>query len=581
MIENISLITKTQPFSQKISVEIKGFNKSKHRVMVSVDNVVFETIYSESRRSFVTFKPFKMIQRLNLNDKQPLENYRIKAFIYNFIDDEIVEAKLKEYNYVLKKVIPDYPDIYHLNGNELMSTSKVIMGVWDKKSIVDKAKKEVVVVFENFKIDFSLNNSYKTFVPLAIPDFNNNPENYSFVFNYSLSLSNIDELNFTIQDENDSIVFTKFYLKPVEIKSIVKSKNLKKKVQEKSPIPIINSKDLDIYYTNVGNYQLYWEGFNDENIFDSSLFNNKKFKATITAYKNGKFKKAEVEFQTKYNEVNWVDVKINRKTKRIDTTLRVNLKDGGAFGLECKQEQIVTSTLDVENDNGLPKFKTVCPWDRIPKDILKPENPIIKERTQSFKELEKFALDGINYHWGRNKNHAVAKSININGEVFQMYMNAVNSIENSLDDVDLIFNTNSNWLRSGNPGSVDDPISAVGNLISREAVCYNVGYIKYSNGWNYQNEINEIIEYKETSAHEIGHTLLKSFGGTFYSYGHKGTVNTYSQNENENAINYPTSGEIDIMPYYKNYIPINERKKMIASEKDVFGLIWLTKLNLK
>ena len=142
IIENISLITQTQPFSQKISVEIKGYNKNKHRIMVSVDNIVFETIYSENRRSYVTFKPFKMIQRLNLTDKQPIEKYPIKAFVYNFIDDEIVEAKLKEYDYVLKKVIRDFPDIYNLNGNELMSTSKVIIGVWDKKKVISKARKE-------------------------------------------------------------------------------------------------------------------------------------------------------------------------------------------------------------------------------------------------------------------------------------------------------------------------------------------------------------------------------------------------------------------------------------------------------
>ena len=243
-----------------------------------------------------------------------------------------------------------------------------------------------------------------------------------------MSLSNIDELNFTIKDENDSIVFTKFYLKPVKIIKIIKNKNLKKKVQDKSPIPIISSNDLDIDYTNIGNYQLYWEGFNNENVFDSSLFNNKKFKATITAYKNGKFKKAEVEFQTIYNEVDWVDVKINRNTKRIDTTLRVNLKDGGTFGLDCKQEQIVTSTLDIEDDHGLPKFKTVCPWDKIPADILKPENPIIKERTKSYEELERIALDGINYHWSKT-----LKSLD-----YFISVNPINIKDNSLNELAMV-----------------------------------------------------------------------------------------------------------------------------------------------
>jgi hypothetical protein len=151
-----------------------------------------------------------------------------------------------------------------------------------------------------------------------------------------------------------------------------------------------------------------------------------------------------------------------------------------------------------------------------------------------------------------------------------------------MDEVNLIYNTNGDWMRSGNPGSATgNPISWIGNAISREAICYNVGYIKYSNGWGYQTEIKEDIEYKETSAHEIGHEILKSYGGTIYSYGHKGSVNVVTQSNSGNSINYPVSGEIDIMPYYNNYIPHSERIRMAAAEKDVLGLIWLTKIQIK
>ncbi len=191
IIEDISLITKTQPFSQKISVEIKGYNKSKHRIMVSVDNIVFETIYSENRRSFVTYKPFKMIQRLNLTDKQPIEKYRIKAFVYNFIDDEIVEAKLKEYDYVLKKVIPDFPDIYDLNGNELMSTSKVIMGVWDKNKISDLAFIKEKIVKPKTKVNFTIG--------VFFDGTGNN--RFNSEKNYYKNLNRLNKLSVKIPDE--------------------------------------------------------------------------------------------------------------------------------------------------------------------------------------------------------------------------------------------------------------------------------------------------------------------------------------------------------------------------------------------
>jgi hypothetical protein len=39
-------------------------------------------------------------------------------------------------------------------------------------------------------------------------------------------------------------------------------------------------------------------------------------------------------FTIAYSQVQWTDVKINAKTKRIDVTLRVNLTDGGAKGLD-------------------------------------------------------------------------------------------------------------------------------------------------------------------------------------------------------------------------------------------------------
>ncbi|WP_159283874.1 hypothetical protein [Tenacibaculum maritimum] len=35
--------------------------------------------------------------------------------------------------------------------------------------------------------------------------------------------------------------------------------------------------------------------------------------------------------------------------------------------------------------------------------------------------------------------------------------------------------------------------------------------------------MGENLEFMDTSAHEIGHTILKAYGGTFYSYGHKGS----------------------------------------------------------
>jgi hypothetical protein len=444
-------------------------------------------------------------------------------------------------------------------------------------------------VNEDFEISFSLkkDSGYSTVVPFGILDFEGNYENANFVFNYSLMLSNIDSLEFKVLNEDGSTLYAITNLPEIVVTArrlpLLGEDLMKSKPEHRPEAPVkvwdwksvfdpYNTSSSD--YTKIGSYVIFWDGFDNDGIYDSSCFNNKKLKAVITATKNGIQKTKEVEFTTQYAEVDWVDVKIDKTNKRIDTTLRVNLKDGGAEGLEC------SSHLTGARDET--RWMESCPWDKIPKSELIPGKPPIKARTRSFAELEKLAIDGLNYHWGRNENHAAAKDVKITGESYKVYLNAVNTQDHSMDDVSLIYNTNGSWMRSGNPGSATmNPISWIGNLVSREAICYNVGYIKYSDRWNYETENNEDIGFKETSAHEVGHEILKSYGGTSYSYGHKGSVNVVTQSNSDFSTNYPTSGEIDIMPYYNNYIPISERKRMAAAEKDVLSFLWLTKIKIK
>lgn len=423
-------------------------------------------------------------------------------------------------------------------------------------------------ITEDFEIRFSLSKEkrHTTFVPFGILDFKGNYENAFFAFDFSLMLSDVDQLSFNIKKEDGSVLYAITYLPEVVI-SRRKIPQLLDDINKNKPEfsltnpklvwdwqKIFNFHKIDDY-TKVGSYVIFWDGFDNNGIYDSANFNNKKLKAVLIASKNGIEKTVEVEFSTQYKEVNWVDVKIDKNNKKIDTTLRVNLKDGGAKGLNSSNAVPVS-----EQTNGVP----------------------ISTRTRSFDDLEKLALDGINYHWGRNQNHAVAKGVNINSESWEVYVNSVNSEDNAMDDVSLIYNTNRKWMRSGNPGSATgNPISWIGNLVSREAICYNVGYIKYSDGWGYNHGYNEDLEFKFTSAHEIGHEILKSYGGTAYSYGHKGSVNVVTQSRKDEASAYPTSGEIDIMPYYPVDPPISLYDNYVAAEKDVLSLIWITKIQIE
>ncbi|WBX77806.1 hypothetical protein PG911_05975 [Tenacibaculum ovolyticum] len=430
---------------------------------------------------------------------------------------------------------------------------------------------------ENFYLSIQHLTDKKTLVPLGIPAFNKSPENQNIEFEIDITENGIND--FQVEFLHDNKIIQSYYSGEQTLDEVVVTA---KGSKNSSNSTTINQNTQNNYPK--GKYHVKWDGFDKNGIYDSTIFTTGKLKARIKGKRNGKEKTAESsEFSFEYKEVTWVDTKINKNTKRIDVTLRVNLKDGGARGIECINEIIAPDPIIISE----------CPWDEIPKEDLITGKSPLKTRIKSFKELEKLALEGLNYHWGRNKNHFIAKNVDVNGEFYEVFMNAVNTTENSMDDVNLIFNTNNSWMRSGNPGTVEDPISYFGNIISREAICYNVGYIKYSDGWGYREEesiasgFGENLDFMDTSAHEIGHTILKAYGGTFYSYGHKGSVNTVFQNRKSSAPKFPLEGEIDIMPYHaenklgKWYRQPNYYKRRIAHKKDVLSLIWLTKLNLK
>ena len=308
-----------------------------------------------------------------------------------------------------------------------------------------------------------------------------------------------------------------------------------------------------------------------------------------------------VDFKASYNEVKWIDIKIDKLSKRIDVNIRVNLTDGGAYGIDCYD------TMGSIKDGVSPK--TICPWDKIPKNAINTTKPILKQRTKSFDELKDMVLDGLNTYWSRRFTNT--KGTIINNENWEIIVTAVNTDNSdiSLNDIPLIYNTNNPWSRSGNPG---DSHLGDGNTMDELAkllpdgivqrISYNVGYIfeyYYTDNWDYQKNDIEEEEFKVTSAHEIGHEILQAYGGNIYSWQHKGSSYYMPQDkkpigkesfkeeyinmdymEETKGENYPSKGdEVDLMKYYHN--DKNQKNRIVAGAKDVQGLLWLTKLELK
>lgn len=327
--------------------------------------------------------------------------------------------------------------------------------------------------------------------------------------------------------------------------------------------------------------------------------------------KRGSVVRKCLDFKLSYSEVNWVDVKINRPDKKIFITLRVDLRDGGEKGLTCTQSSLQSITANSYSVGG-------CPWDFIPKNIIKAiGKPPIKSRTRSFENLRDLVLEGIAYHWSRNNlpNSNVATGVNINGQDYEVFVQAINTTENAMDNVDVVYNTNTFWGRSNNPGNVTGFKSLMANALQfiplvplNETIFYNVGYVnnnyKYESyllfekdSWIYiddtlldlKGRCKVDIEFSYTAAHEIGHNILRSYaegggGSADYSYKHKGSSG-YSETKSvsEGGVIYPRKGEIDLMKYYNNtpYFLDFDFDRIVAAEEDVKGLLWLTKIKIK
>ncbi len=369
----------------------------------------------------------------------------------------------------------------------------------------------------------------------------------------------------------------------------------------------------DAAMLSVGIHEYRWDGFDNHGVLDTAFLTSNKFNYLSRIYCKGKTKFKTIPFSGSYEKVNWVDVKIDKPLSRIDVTLRVNLIDGGSKGLKC-------STRSVGRNSRLSKTVNDCPWDDIDQQAIINENkPPIKKRTKTFDELKEMVLDGINTYWSRrytNTGGTIHKEKN--WEVIVTAINEKDS-EKSLDDIPLIYNTNNSWSRSGNTGGSyddgnwDDEVMGLLPNGSVQRVSYNVGYILFDDwkdlnknrqlykqkGWRYYDEAIETEDFKETAAHEIGHEILQAFGGTVYSWQHKGSSYYLPQDEKplgnesfkEEYINidfmeetkgekYPKKGEeVDLMKYYHQNKDIKSR--IVANAKDVLGLVWLSKVNLK
>jgi uncharacterized Zn-binding protein involved in type VI secretion len=294
--------------------------------------------------------------------------------------------------------------------------------------------------------------------------------------------------------------------------------------------------------------EIEWDGFIN-NKYDSTWFTKDKVEFTVigTNSKGGQDTHSS-QHRFEYKQCDWLDIKINKSTKRIDVNLRVAISK--------------ISKVHVEKRRLVPLVP--------PAEIKKNNNkPIIEKIDITDNEIKALVTQSVSRYWSRNSSNLTVTpsyplGIIIDSDKYEVFTTCEISENNSLNKVNIKFNTNTNSARSRNWE------------LSR-IVYYNIGYIKFSDGWGYVNKSRAYRMFQKTFSHELGHDILLAYGDHNYSKGHKGSSTIFTQKVN-GKYQY-TGSEYDLMKYAKKS-PSDLYDKAVASEEDVRSFLWLSMIKV-
>jgi hypothetical protein len=205
------------------------------------------------------------------------------------------------------------------------------------------------------------------------------------------------------------------------------------------------------------------------------------------------------------------------------------------YGHCSPKRMVVTITLDIQKATFSP-----------PPDAQVPK-------------LKSMIKQGIQENWSRTGTRA----LNIAGKgVYDVYVKVAEGTNGYPVSLKWASTVEKDCERSNNPGI----------LALSLTMWYNEGCAKFADPVNYVAIADN--NFKDTVGHEWGHTILQYAVGLTYSWTHKGS-STLLQDVSASATNYPASGDIDIMLYYKNGSPPSART--FAVDQDVRRTIALAK----
>lgn len=292
-----------------------------------------------------------------------------------------------------------------------------------------------------------------------------------------------------------------------------------------------------------------WDGFIKDK-YDSTWFTKEKFEFTVigTNSKGGQDKHSS-QHRFEYKQCDWLDIKINRSTKKIDVNLRVAISKISKVHVEKRRLVPLVPPAEIKRNNN---------------------RPIIGKINITDNEIKTLVKQSVSRYWSRNSSTLTGKQnhpidIDVNGDKYEVFTTCEISKNNTLPELNVKFNTNTNIARSRNwEGS--------------RIAFYNAGYLKFGkDSWSYYDQATASKVFKRVFAHELGHEILLAYGGQTYSKKHKNS-STALQSANSN---YKFVGkEYDLMKYSQQDNPLDYYNKVVASAEDVLSFIWLSRIQV-
>lgn len=381
--------------------------------------------------------------------------------------------------------------------------------------------------------DIQLDLIEEDFVPLGIADYDGKVENGNIRFKIIVSGNGINEWELKIKYKGNIIYES--YSATVELDEVTITG---KGNSRQNPTNQNNTSNSVTRFWPAGEYLLEWGGFDKNGNLNTSILKEELEAELMGKAEQNTRTAPPLLFTLATKKHDWIDIQIDKNTLEINAHLGVDISDGGDKGLN-KSHKV--------SQNAINHYR---------------QTPI-SQRTRSYTQLEQLALSGIEEYWSRNgsRGNNIGNDVTIDTDSYKVSVFATQSSKDGLRAPKIIYRTNKSSGRSRNWE------------LSR-ILYYNVGYIEYSNGWGYIYFPDD--DFMMTSAHEIGHEILKYFGGHKYSKSHKESSTILTQDDL--GIPLPATGEIDLMMYYNaNY----DMSRTIASEKDVLGLLWCSKMQTK